>query len=253
MSNLMGENAGGIERKGVQSVDRAFEILRAFDRNEQSLGVKEIAAETGMAPSQVHHYLVSLVRSGAVRQLQNGTYALGTFMLQAGLSALRRLDPVERTLQAARAFRDETQEATFVSLWGGHGATIIRFFEGVKPVTVAIRTGGTMPLLGSATGHVFLTWLPSARLMLESTESDSLNLETIQQKTQEAGLGHVNGLLLPSIAALSAPVFDRDNMLAFSLTTMGWASEFDHSLDGSLANKLREAAKNLSLDLGQLR
>ena len=238
------------DRKGVQSVDRAFDLLRVFEESEQPLGVKDISEATGMTPSQVHHYLVSLTRSGAIAQRPDGRYELGVFTLQLGLAALRRLEPVERAVQAARALRDETGEATFIALWGSHGATIIRYFEGFQPVTVEIRAGLTMPLIGSATGHVFLTWLTD-QTTAEFLSSDAgADAQAIKEATKAAGLGHVHGDLLPRISALSAPVFDRDGRLAFSMTTLGWIDAFDDSLDGTLAHRLRAASSDLSTALG---
>lgn len=236
------------DRKGVQSVDRAFDLLRVFEQSEQPLGVKDISEGSKMTPSQAHHYLVSLTRSGVIAQRPDGRYELGVFTLQLGLAALKRLEPVERAVQAARAFRDETGEATFIALWGSHGATIIRYFEGFQPVTVEVRAGLTMPLIGSATGHVFLTWLSEqATAGFVSNDADT---DAIKSATKAAGLGHVHGDLLPRISALSAPVFDRDGRLAFSMTTLGWIDAFDDSLDGTLAHRLRAASSELSTALG---
>ena len=105
-----------------------------------------------------------------------------------------------------------------------------------------------MPLIGSATGHVFLTWLSEqATAGFSTNEADA---EAIKTATKAAGLGHVHGDLLPRISALSAPVFDRDGRLAFSMTTLGWIDAFDDSLDGTLAQRLRTASGNLSTALG---
>ena len=49
------------ERKGVQSVERAFEILKIFEQSNGPLSVKEVATATQMTVSQVHHYLASLI------------------------------------------------------------------------------------------------------------------------------------------------------------------------------------------------
>lgn len=237
-------------RKGVQSVDRAFEVLRAFEQSERPLGVKDIASLAGMTASQAHHYLVSMTRAGAIAQRPDGLYELGVFTLQLGLAALRRLDPVECTVQAARALRDATGEATFVALWGSHGATIIRYFEGFKPVTVETRAGTVLPLLGTATGRVFLTWLNEGLTADLLPDTGDYDVEQIKTQTRESGLGHIHGDLLPRIAALSAPVFDRDGDLAFSLSTLGWIGDFDDSLDGPLARKLRSAGREVSAALG---
>ncbi len=237
-------------RKGVQSVDRAFEILNAFELSERPLGIKDVVRITGMTPSQVHHYLVSLTRVKAIRQRPEGTYELGAFTLQLGLCALRRLEPVECAVQTARSFRDAHGEATFIALWGSHGATIIRYFEGFQPLTVEIRAGLTMPLLSSATGHVFLTWLNESITSGLIPQTNDVDLDTIKEKTLLHGIGHVHGALLPRISALSVPAFDSDGRLAFSITTLGWIDAFDDSIDGALANNLRATGKKLSAILG---
>jgi DNA-binding IclR family transcriptional regulator len=197
-------------RKGVQSVERAFDILRAFEESEKPLGVKDIAELAGMTASQAHHYLVSMTRSGAIAQRPDGQYELGIFTLQLGLSALRRLEPVERAVQAARDFRDETGEATFIALWGTHGPTIIRYFEGFNPVTVETRAGTVLPMIGTAAGHVFLTWLNENITASLIPAHHNVDIDQLKAETRSAGLGHVSGVILPRISALSAPAFDRD-------------------------------------------
>lgn len=240
-------------RKGVQSVDLAFSILTAMEASHGPLALKELAERLGMAAPKVHHYLVSLVRSGVLRQTPGGTYDLGPFALQLGLSALKRLDPVERGTEQARALRNEIGEAVFVAVWGSHGPTIIRYFEGFQTVTVEARAGLVLPLATSATGHVFLTWghatLLEPVLEVEALPPD-LSLGQIKKETRAAGLGGVEGALLPRIASLSAPVFDQDGRLALALTCLGWIGEFDMSMEGKMAKALKRHACDLSSALG---
>ena len=240
-------------RKGVQSVELAFSILRVMEAAERALAVKEIAGRLDMPASKVHHYLVSLVRSGVLCQNSAGTYDLGPFALHLGLSALRRLDPIERGNAAAEALRDETGEAVFIAVWGSHGPTIVRYFEGFRPVTVEIRAGLVLPVLSSATGRVFLAWGHENQLtpVLEREQRAAKStVKKIRATTKADGIGRVEGDLLPRIAALSAPVFDRDKRLALSLTSLGWIGKFDVSPDGPVAQALLEAARQLSSELG---
>ena len=248
------ENEPGADRrKGVQSVDHAFSILRVMEAAERPLAVREIAERLAMPASKVHHYLVSLVRSGALRQTANGAYDLGNFALHLGLSALRRLDPVERGNAAAESLRNETGEAVFVAVWGSHGPTIIRYFEGFLPVTVEIRAGLVLPLLSSATGRVFLTWGHDSQIgpvLAREQQLPDYDAQKIRRDTESAGLGRVEGDLLPRIASISAPVFDRDGRLAFAITALGWLEDFDTRPDGAIARTLIAAAGRLSGELG---
>ncbi|MEP5761757.1 MAG: IclR family transcriptional regulator [Litoreibacter sp.] len=239
-------------RKGVQSVEQAFKILSAFEKSDRALAIKDIADALCMPASKIHHYLVSLVRSDVLRKTRMGMYELGPFALHLGLSAMRKIEPIELAAQTARELRNETGEAIFISVWGSFGPTIVRYYEGFQPVTVEVRAGLVLPLLTSATGKVFLAWSnPSAfEEPLRRETAKQADVDRIIKETQKAGVGGVDGDLLPRIASVSAPVFDRDKRLALAITMLGWSGDFDPSLDGDKARTVKQAADNLSHQLG---
>jgi len=239
-------------RKGVQSVEHAFSLLEIFQSANKSIAIKELAEKSGMPASKVHHYLVSLVRCGVVQQTTEGNYDLGSFALQLGLSALHRLEPIELAEKSARRLRDKTGETTFISVWGSHGPTIIRYFEGVQPVTVEVRAGHVLPLATSATGKVFVAWGSEylTDQILTHEQIDQKRIREIGKEALKMRLGRVEGELLPRISALAAPVFDMDGQLALVMTQLGWTGEFDCALDGRIATALARACQQLSVDLG---
>ena len=242
----------GDDRKGVQSVDQAFKILNVFEKSDRALAIKDLSEALGMPASKIHHYLVSLVRSNVLRQTRMGTYELGPFALHLGLSAMRKIEPIELAAQTARHLRDEIGEAVFISVWGSFGPTIIRYYEGFQPVTVEVRAGLVLPLVTSATGKVFLTWSHPTTVeeVLEREKPKGEELKTIKSKTKTDGIGSVDGELLPRIASVSAPVFDRDKRLALSITMLGWSGDFDTNVAGKGATALKAAADALSYQLG---
>lgn len=237
------------ERKGVQSVERAFDILRIVEAAAGPVGVAEIAQALESSPSKVHHYLVSLVRCGALRQTGRGAYDLGETSLGLGLSALSRLDTVDRTCDAAEALRDEIGEAVFVAVWGNRGPTIIRYFEGFRPLTVEARAGLVLPIVTSATGRVFLAWGKEPQVIPLVEESD-LDLDDLRRRTRSDGVGHVDGDLLPRIASVSAPVFSYGTELSLAMTVLGWSGDFDTTADGSTAEALKMVCARLSREFG---
>jgi DNA-binding IclR family transcriptional regulator len=252
--------ADGTEsRKGVQSVDIVFSILRVLERADRALTLGELARLAEQQPSKVHHYLVSLIRTGMVTQKANGRYDLGTYALQLGLSALSRLDVVERGSDALTAFRDDTGEAAFLAVWGNRGPTVIRYVEGTHLVTVEARAGLVLPLLTSATGRAFLSWLPEsvwrplADLELSAGTEPGLpqpDIEQVRASTLQLGAAAIQGDLLPRIAAISTPAFRHDGSLACVLTTLGLIGELDTSITGPTAIRLHEASQRLSTELG---
>ena len=238
------------DRKGVQSVERAFDILRIVEAAGRPAGVTEIAEALESSHSKIHHYLVSLVRCGALRQTGRGAYDLGPISLGLGLSALSRLDTIERTCDAAEAFRDQVGEAVFVAVWGNRGPTIVRYFEGTRPLTVEARAGLVLPILTSATGRVFLAWGKENQVAPLVAEEGGARAEAIRQDTVASGLGRVDGDLLPRIASLSAPVFAYGTDLSLAMTVLGWSSDFDQSVSGPVAMALKETCTALSAEFG---
>lgn len=248
-------------RKGIQSVDIAFSIVRVLEGAGKPLSLREIARLAGQQPSKVHHYLVSLVRNRIAVQNSAGDYDLGAYALQLGLSALSRVDAIERSVEQIVAFRDETGESAFVAVWGNRGPTIIRYVNGARPITVEVRAGLVLPVLSSATGHVFLTWLPDSvwapvvQWEMETAEKlpspvTPKSVAAIRDRTLRRGLASIDGDLLPRIAAVSAPVFGHDGSLVCALTSLGWRGELDTSADSETARKLLAASQALSKAIG---
>jgi DNA-binding IclR family transcriptional regulator len=254
--------ASDATQRGVASVEVAGRILAVVEKAPGAIALGEIAHKAAMSSSRAHHYLVSLMKLDLVRRdASTGRYMLGDYALQLGLAALERVDAGRASMRVLDAFRDETGETAFFSLWGSHGPTIITWSEGRRPVTVQVRAGLVMSLLLSATGHVFLAWSPAELLhpILDrelaasppgSRKALARRIDALRETTLAQGLASIRGTLLPHIAALSAPVFAHDGKLAGAISTLGWTDVFDANPAGVLARTLKKHALYFSSELG---
>jgi DNA-binding IclR family transcriptional regulator len=132
--------------------------------------------------------------------------------------------------------------------------------ESIGEVTVLTRPGAKMPLLRSATGLTFAAWLPPrerdadaarepAELQAQLHDPASplcARIESIRQ----SGLSLVQGLMVPGIDAMAAPVFGARSEIVAAVTLIGTDNSFDPSPDGPLARKLSAFAKDASAKLG---
>lgn len=245
-------------QQGVQSVEFAFAILRAIEVCPDQMTLKGIAEAVGAQPSKVHHYLVSLGRSGVVEQVAGAAYRLGPFALQLGFTALHRLARPDIALAHVVALRERTQETAFAAVWGNRGPTIVCKAEGSHPLSIDVTPGLVMPLLKSATGRVFMTWLPSAKwkalAAAEETTADDLpdriERKHIINEARRLGVAIVIGSFHPRITACSAPVFGYGGELLFSMTILGWTGDFDAGPGGSVTSALIEQSVSLSAACG---
>ena len=76
---------------GVQSVERAFELLEVIARAGGEAALSELAADTPLPLPTIHRLLRTLVGVGYVRQLPNRRYSLGPRLIRLGEVANRQL------------------------------------------------------------------------------------------------------------------------------------------------------------------
>ena len=75
----------------------------------------------------------------------------------------QQLDIVETARLPLSDLRDEFGPTVSRSSWGNLGPTVVRWFDGARPLLTDAKIGTVMPLLWSTIGHVFLAVLAGLR------------------------------------------------------------------------------------------
>tara|TARA_R110000868_G_scaffold55460_2_gene172475 strand:- start:14738 stop:15517 length:780 start_codon:yes stop_codon:yes gene_type:complete len=245
------------KQAGVQSVEIAAEVLRAILADGGATTLTRIAEQTAMPAAKIHRYLVSLVRAGLVEQdSASPRYRIGAFSMELGLAALGSIDTVEIGTHAMRSLRDRLNQTTVLTFWGSHGPTIVRFMESSHPVTVNVRVGNVLPLLTTALGRIYYSYLQTDPVRaIAETERRRLgigkkDLKELAETTRRRGLARVEGDLLPGVSALAAAVLDYRGELAAAIGVIGRTADFDGDWTGAIATDLTAAAQDLSHSLG---
>ena len=249
---------------GIQSVEVGFALLEALTRAPAAMMLRDLAQEAGMSAAKAHRYLVSYQRLGLVVQDVSTRYDLGPSALKLGLAALERLDAVQLARSRMDALMAEIGHTVAIAVWGNHGPVIVHWQEPARAVTVNLRLGDVMPLLGSATGRCFAAFMPPAQikqlLSAEMAQLDKIHrpgmpgnaaqAQAILEETRQQGIARVMDTLLPGINGLAAPVWDASGRICLALVSLGSSASFDASYDGSSAQLLRRYGQQLSRELG---
>jgi DNA-binding IclR family transcriptional regulator len=194
-------------------------------------------------------------------------YDLGPAALKLGLATLSRLDAVQIARSRMDALMDEIGHTVAIAVWGNHGPVIVHWQEPARAVTVNLRLGDVMPLLGSATGRCFAAFAPSAlvqpllkaemaqlgKLARVGMPANATQAQALLAETREQGLGRVVDTLLPGISGLAAPVWDASGRICLTLVSLGSSASFDAGYQGAIAKALRGLAADLSAELGSPR
>ena len=258
---MRGGNAGGEQKKGIQSFELGISILECIERATGPLSLTKIAQACGMTVSKAHFYLVSLNRAGLVTQDSvGGHYRLGPAALRLGLSALAKLDILELARAEMARLSELTGDTVFLSIWGHSGPTVISRFDGANVAPLVTRVGAVMPLTASATGRVFLAWLPSpyTRDLLDSEYNSSGRnvirsrdkLHAVLERIRRDGYVMTPGAVVADMIAIAAPVFDHSRRLQCVLTITEQSAHLDIAARRALAQVLRQTSEKISCSAG---
>jgi IclR family acetate operon transcriptional repressor len=92
---------------GVQSLERAFDLLERMADAGGEVGLSELSASSGLPLPTIHRLMRTLVACGYVRQQANRRYALGPRLIRLGESASRLVEETGETANMALLDGDE--------------------------------------------------------------------------------------------------------------------------------------------------
>jgi DNA-binding IclR family transcriptional regulator len=250
MTSAANDEAKGADRRGIQSVEIGMRVIEALRAAAGPLQLKDLAKAARLPASNCHRYVVSFVRTGfLIQDLNSGRYDLGPRLLQAGLAALARTDPIAIATTALERLVDATGNTGLLSVWADLGPTIVRWMPGLAAVRTSLSTGSTLPLLTSATGRVFLAFLPSrqtAALVASETTSDNIETAPLVARVRASGIAQVSGDHIPGLSAVAAPVLDAHGEATAVMTLVGAR----RGIAPAAVERLRSQATEASARLG---
>jgi DNA-binding IclR family transcriptional regulator len=82
------------------------------------------------------------------------------FALRLGASAIRRIDVVNRVSDQLEDLVDQLQMSAHVAIWSHEGPMAVRWQRTSSSLVTSDVLGSVFSLLRSATGNVFLSYLP---------------------------------------------------------------------------------------------
>lgn len=199
---------------GVQTVDRALQVLLAFEAEEQELGVTELAARVGVHKSTASRIAATLAGRGFLaRPPGSDAFRLGPELARLGLLALADRDLVSLARPAMERLAAETGETVNLAVLDGDEAVNVAQVEGRHIVGVGLWTGRRTALHSTANGKVLLAFcrddLPAGTLegfTARTITSRAVLRDEVAAVRRDGWAGAV-GELEEGLHAVAAPVF----------------------------------------------
>lgn len=246
------------KRQGIGSLEIGLTILNYIASASKPPSLKELSGALGLSPSRAHKYLVSLLREGYINQVNQTQYTLGNSSLTLGISALRRINPIQLSYDAVDRLNEQIDKTLSVTVWNGNGPLVIKWLDSSQPISVNVRLGAELSALNSAAGRIYLAHLPESRRK-QLVDQHYKNSRTLPKNrgrpvTREELQPHLDSILrdnycaffsdyLPEINVLSMPIFDINGRIATVITVLGMELDTDISEGSYLFEKLRACSE----------
>ncbi|HKW94224.1 MAG TPA: IclR family transcriptional regulator C-terminal domain-containing protein [Methylomirabilota bacterium] len=157
----------------VQSVEKAFRVLRAFDASHQTMGVSQIAATTGLDKSAAQRFAHTLEELGYLRKdPDTRRYELTTRTLDLGYHYVRASALVERAIPYLLHLSQTTEEAVNLAVLDATEIVFVSRFMSRQLLNTDVIVGTRLPAYCTAAGIAILSRLPTeeARAVLDASE-----------------------------------------------------------------------------------
>lgn len=253
------------KQQGVDKVEIGLRLAFMLADAGKPLHLRELAKASGMPPSKVHRYLVSLCRSGLLYQDPvDGRYDLGPSAVHLGLAAQNRIDEFRLGELELRKLHEKTGMPSAMISWASHGATIVRRIDPMQPIIVSVRVGSTVSVVNSAAGRIFAAFLPAQTVepFIEAEFAAGIKptvkgrvitqsaFRELLQKIRKERFAFVQGDFLQGFDAISAPTFDQNGNIVMALGVLGPAGSIGVSPDSPHRRAVMEANASLSRRFG---
>jgi DNA-binding IclR family transcriptional regulator len=243
------------KRRGIQSIDTGIRLLEVLQNADGPLALKDLSARSELDPSSAHRYLASFVRCGLVRQEADSRYDFGPLALQMGLTAMRRIEPVQIAEQALPELVAETGYTALLAVWSNRGPTVVRWQRSREPLVTNLGLGSVLPISRSALGTVLVAFLPqvvTAEALAAEARRESIDREAFAARVERARKtrqAYADNTVIPGLAAAASPILHWNGDAVAAIALISTDRELSRASHAA-AIKLRALCDRLSKDFG---
>lgn len=245
--------------KKATAIEKALEILLAFQPDNRPMGTSEISKKLGYHKATTSRILLTLAEKGFVTQdFQTKKFSLGANIYELGtLLAETSINTIVRVARPhIAALRNELDETIVLEVWSGN-RTVVAYEEiSEQPLKVGGQVGSPPPV------HV----TAGAKAILSVSKPDMVNaslkgeLQRFTEKTivdkaifkkrlaeyRHQGFATDRDEFDVGISAIGAPIFDHHDEAVAAVVVLMPSARFTEDATASIAHSLLATAEAIS-------
>ena len=237
----------------VRVVQRAFNVLEAFDEQSPQLSLHQIAERIGLPKTTTFRLLATLMDTGYVIQTAGQEYHLSHKVLRLGSVAQRSFNIINVAHPVMVQIAAHTSETLDLSVLRGTQRVCLDVVESPHPLKSIIRPGDAVDLYHAATGKAFLAFAP-ANLVEQvlrdaGARVDPKKLRQDLALVRKRGYAMTSGERVEGASAVSVPLHSAAGQVDYCLTVTGPSFRFAGRREEFIELML-EGGREISVRLG---
>ncbi len=252
--------ANGSDGAGVQSLERALDILEVLSKSDREMGVTEIGPAVGLANGTTHRLLATLTNRGYARQVsETRKYTLGPKTILLAHHGRLRLGPLARPF--LKELTEVSQETSNLAALDRNSVVYLDQVPASRMVRMFTEPGNRAPAHATGTGKVLLAYQPEVIVdsilgkgklprFTPRTITDAGKLKEELSHIREQGYAIDSEELEDGVRCLAAPVTGAEGgVVAAAISISGPASRLDQACLEELIPQIKRIADAFSRSL----
>jgi len=243
----------------MQTVEKAFDILEVFLKQEGEMGIAALANLSRLNISTAHRITSTLVKRGYLNQRQKrGKYYLGPRLLEFGSIVKRRMKIRDRALPFLQELNKMVDESINLAILDANEAVYIEQIESNHNLRIFTEVGNRVPLHCTGVGKVFLAHMGEAEVerflnskalpyYTENTITDFSQLKKQLLIVRREGIAEDDEEMEVGVRCVASSVKDCDGNVVAAISVSGPSAR----LSGKRVAELKLLVKRCGLQISR--
>src|SRR6195256_527985 len=150
---------------GVQSVDRALQIIETLAEDDEGYRLSDLAVRTGLSTSTAHRLLTTLEKRRFVQfDPTCSKWHVGAQSFAVGATFTRRRNVVAQAVPYLRKLRDRTRETANLAVVDDEAIMVLTRVESREIMRSLTKVGGRVAMVASGVGKAVLATYSDAEV-----------------------------------------------------------------------------------------
>ena len=251
-----------MEKKIIQSIDRALQVLELFSLEKPEWGVTEISKALNIYKSNVHNVLTTLAEKGfVIKDSKTDKYKLGIKFFELGSIVIKNMDLRKIAHPYIEELSKEFKETVHLGILDKGRVVSIEREESDTGLCSHIEIGKRTPLHCTAVGKAIMSYLSENEINLiikekglekftENTITNKEGLENELKKIREQGYAVDNIEHEEGVRCVAGPIRDYSGKVIASMSISGPAFRINEDNTPNIAKKVKEYCDCISKEMG---